>query len=72
MKCFLQSKCTFRNVIFFTVVFQECLKILRKFCRVSLPHRKLNRDLDCGSMRLEIWPNLTFESAEFAAFSKTL
>ena len=30
-KCFLQSKCTFKNVVFFTVVFQECLKILRKF-----------------------------------------
>ena len=59
MKCFLQSKCTFKNVVFFTIVFQECLKILRKFCRVSLPPRKLNRDLDCGSVRLEIWPNLT-------------
>ena len=72
MKCFLQSECTFKNVIFFTVIFQECLKILRKLCRVSLPHRKPNRDLFCGSVRLEIWPNLFFESAEFAAFSKTM
>ena len=29
----LQSKCTFKNVILFTVVLQECLKILRKVCR---------------------------------------
>ena len=36
------------------------------------PVKIQNRDLDCGSMKLEIWPNLTFKSAEFAAFSKTL
>ena len=30
MKCFLQSKCTFKNVIFSTAVFQECLKFLEK------------------------------------------
>ena len=39
---------------------------------VSLPHRKLNKDLDCGSVRLEIDPILTFVIAHFTAFSKTL
>ena len=38
MKCFLQSKCTFKNVIVFTVVFQECLKILRKVCCFEYEH----------------------------------
>ena len=30
---FLTSKCTFKNFIFFTIVFHERLKILKKFCR---------------------------------------
>ena len=42
MKCFLQSKCTFKNVIFFTVVFQESLKFFFKSLplRVSILNRK--------------------------------
>ena len=39
---------------------------------VSLPQRKLNKDLDCGSVRLEISPISTFVIAHFTAFSKTL
>ena len=40
---------------------------------VSLPEIKLNKDLDCGSVRLEIgnWSELTFVIAHFTAFSKT-
>ena len=39
---------------------------------VSLPQRRLNKDLDSGSMRLEISTILTFVIAHFRAFSKTL